>query len=318
MKKIILILCAAAALAASPSVSAAAEQALPPKIGITYVKSPLNVPSIVAKQLGLFEAEFPGVTLSFPELTEGPKQTAALAAGEIAVASCLGATSAILAASEGLDLRIIGIYSRAPKAFMIVVKDPAIKSVDDLRGKKVAGPKGTILHQLLAAALAERGMTVKDVEFNSMDIPSSAGALSNGSVSAALLAGPAAANALKDGARVLKNGEGLVDATIVIATTNKYFRQYPAVIEKFSEAHRAALAWINKNPKQAKEMTRKETGLSSESVEAMYDWYDFDPRVKNADVEELNRTQDFMIGNGLQRKRIDVGTIIEDTGLWGN
>lgn len=47
-------------------------------------------------------------------------------------------------------------------------------------------------------------------------------------------------------------------------------------------------------------------------------WYDFSPRVKKTDVEELNRTQDFMIDNGLQRKRIDVCAVIEDTGRWSN
>ena len=54
----------------------------PAKLAIPYVKAPLNVPSIVAKYNKSFEAAYPGVALSFPELTEGPKQTAALAAGE--------------------------------------------------------------------------------------------------------------------------------------------------------------------------------------------------------------------------------------------
>lgn len=277
----------------------------PAKLAVTYVKAPLNVPSIVAKYNKTFEAAYPGVALTFPELTEGPKQTAALAAGEIGIASCLGSTSALLAASEGLDIRIVGVYSRAPKAFMIVVKDPAIKSVRDLKGKKVAGPKGTILHQLLAAALEKEGMSVKDVQFVQMDLPSGANALSNGSVDAALLAGPAAYNTLASGARMLRNGEGLVDATIVIATTEKFMKQYPKAVETFMAAHKKSIEWMKKNPQAAKEMTQKETGLPMAGVEAMYPWYDFDPRIRKADIEELVRTQQFMLDNGLQRKKID-------------
>ncbi|NLX84703.1 MAG: ABC transporter substrate-binding protein, partial [Synergistaceae bacterium] len=72
---------------------------MPRKMGITYVKAPLNVPSIVAKYNMTFEKAYDGVDLSFPEITEGPKQTEAMAAGEIGIASCLGSTSAILAAS---------------------------------------------------------------------------------------------------------------------------------------------------------------------------------------------------------------------------
>lgn len=282
----------------------------PAKMGITYVKAPLNVPSIVEKELKLFEASFPGVALSFPELTEGPKQTAALAADEIAIASCLGSTSAILAASEGLDLKIVGIYSRAPKAFMIVVKNPSFKTVADLKGKKVAGPKGTILHQLLAAALASEGMGAKDIEFISMDLPSAASALANGSVDAALLAGPAAFNALSSGAQMLRNGEGLVDATIVIATTQNFLSRYPDTVAQFLNTHNKALEWIEKNPDKAKAITQKETGLPAEGVDMMFPWYDFNPQIKASDVEELKKTQEFMLENGLQRKKIDIGTLI--------
>jgi sulfonate transport system substrate-binding protein len=284
----------------------------PAKMGITYVKAPLNVPSIVEKDRKMFEQAFPGVALSFPELTEGPKQTAALAAGDIAFASCLGSTSAILAASEGLDLKIIGIYSRAPKAFMIIVNDPKIKSVKDLKGKKVAGPKGTILHQLLAAALASEGMSMKDIEFISMDLPSGASALANGSVSAALLAGPAASNALAAGSRMLRNGEGLVDATIVIATTADFMEKYPETVAQFLATHKKALAWIKAHPEEAKEMTQKATRLSKEAVDRMFPWYDFSTDVQFSDVDELNKTQNFMFENGLQRKKIDVTALIAE------
>ena len=300
----------AALLVLSVAVTGAFASDMPEKLGITYVKAPLNVPSIVAKYNMVFEKAYEGVDLSFPEITEGPKQTAALAAGEIGIASCLGSTSAILAASEGLDVRIIGIYSRAPKAFMIVVKDPAIKSVSDLKGKKVAGPKGTILHQLLAAALDKEGMSVKDVEFVQMDLSSGANALATGSVDAALLAGPAAYKALTSGSRMLKNGEGLVDATIVIATSEKFAKSYPKAVSKFMESHKETLGWIKKNPGKAAEMTQKETGLPMEGVKMMTPWYDFDSTIRKADIEELIRTQNFMIENGLQRNKIDVKSII--------
>ena len=306
MKKVLLAVMIVLSVAAG--VAFAAE--MPEAMGITYVKAPLNIPSIVAKYNQVFEKTYPGVSLSFPEITEGPKQTAALAADEIGIASCLGSTSAILAASEGLDVKIIGIYSRAPKAFMIIVRDPAIKSVKDLRGKKVAGPKGTILHQLLAAALNKEGMSVKDVEFVQMDLSSGANALSSGSVDAALLAGPAAYKALTSGARMLKNGEGLVDATIVIATTEKFAKKYPEAVSRFLKAHKNTIGWIKKNPDKAAEMTQKETGLPMEGVKMMTPWYDFDSKIRKSDMDELAKTQQFMIENGLQRNKIDVDSLI--------
>ena len=152
----------------------------PETINMTYVKSPLNIPSIIEKKDQVFEKAFKddGITITYSDLDAGPKQTEALAAGKIDVCHALGGTSAILARANGIDLTVVGVYSRAPEAFMIMTKDPSIQSVKDLKGKKIAGPKGTILHQLLLAALAKEGMSADDVQFVSMGIPQAAAALS--------------------------------------------------------------------------------------------------------------------------------------------
>lgn len=70
-----------------------------------------------------------------------------------------------------------------------MAKDPAIKTTADLKGKKVAGPKGTILHQILIAALDKEGFAPSDVKFLSMGIPESVNAMMTGSVDIALVAG---------------------------------------------------------------------------------------------------------------------------------
>ena len=73
----------AALLVLSVAVTGAFASDMPEKLGITYVKAPLNVSSILAKHNMVFEKAYGGVDLSFPEITECPKQTAALAACEI-------------------------------------------------------------------------------------------------------------------------------------------------------------------------------------------------------------------------------------------
>ena len=57
------------------------------------------------------------------------------------------------------------------KAFKLFAKDDSIKTAEDLKGKKVAGPKGTILHELLVSYLNNAGMTEDDIEFMAMGIP---------------------------------------------------------------------------------------------------------------------------------------------------
>lgn len=155
----------------SQPVSSAAPEFTVDKIGVTYVKSPLNVPSIVEKEKGIFAKAFEeyGLPVEYSNLTTGPEQTQALASGDIQFLYAVGATSVILSASNGADIKIISTYSRSPEAFrMFAGKDSKIQSAADLKGKKIAGPKGTILHELMVAYLATAGLTEKDVEFVSM------------------------------------------------------------------------------------------------------------------------------------------------------
>ena len=314
MTAIAFTVCATLALAgcADKKAPEAKKAAAPSSIKITYVKSPLNIPSIVDKNNQTIANSFAktNTKVSFPDINSGAKQTEALAAGSLDICSALGGTSAILAASNGVDVKIIGIYSRAPKAFNIMAKDPAIKTTADLKGKKVAGPKGTILHQILIAALDKEGYAASDVEFLSMGIPESVNAMMTGSVDVALVAGADVLRAEKAGAHIVANGENLVDATIVIAVSGKFLEQYPEAVKQYLAAHKENIAFMNANKAKAYELTAKETGLDASDVELMAPWYNFDPAITDKDIIELEKTQDFLLKTGMQTNKIDIKKMI--------
>jgi sulfonate transport system substrate-binding protein len=279
---------------------------------VTYVKSPLNIPSIIEKRLGLLEAEFGplGYTLSHPEITSGAQQTQAMAAGSVQVANCVGGTSLLLAASQGLDIKIAGIYSRAPKTYSLLVKDPSIQTIADLKGKKVAGPKGTVLHQLLLAGLKKAEVSPQDVEHIEMPIPTATAALMSGSIDGALAAGPAALKAVEGGARVLFDGEGLVEATILIGVSAKVLEELPDLPQRMMNVHRKALAYAAENPEEATKIVSEETEISPEQVEEMAKFYDFDPEIREQDIKELENTMQFLIEAELATKYVDPASLI--------
>lgn len=281
---------------------------------VTYVKQPLNIPSIVdkANQTIVKGFEKDGTKVTFPEISSGAKQTEALAAGSLDIASCLGGTSAILAASNGADVKVVGIYSRAPKAFNIMVKDPAIKTAADLKGKRVVGPKGTILHQILAAALVKEKLSLKDVEFRSIGIPAAVNALLAGEADAALVAGADVLRAQRAGARILANGEGLVNATIVIGVSGKFLKEHPETVKKYMALHQESIDFMKKNQDKAFEFTAKETGLSPEDVKLMAPWYDFSTSITAKDLKDLEETQEFLLANDMQKKKIDIKSMIAE------
>lgn len=283
-------------------------------INISYVKAPLNVPSIVEKKKNLFESEFSkdDIKVAFPEITEGSKMTEAVAAGSLDFCNAIGATSVIMAAANGVNIKIIGMYSRAPKAFTIMAKNSSIKTVADLKGKKIAGPKGTILHQLLLGALKKENMKIEDVQFVNMGIPQGVSALMSGSVDVALVAGPTVPQAIEKGARIITTGEGILDASIVIAARGDFLDKHPDIAKRYMDVHAKSLDFMKNNLEETYKLASEETNISIDKVKEMYNWYDFNPKITDNDIKELEKTQDFLKENGMLKKTVDIKSLIKN------
>jgi len=301
---------AALAFALSAVVTSAVAAENPKTVRVTYVTSPFNVPSIVARQKGFIDEAFSplGIKVEYPEITSGAQQTQAIAAGEIDIASVLGGTSAILAKANGVDLKIVAAYARSPKAYYLMTRAEGPKALADLKGKKIAGPKGTVLNQLLVAALASQGLTLKDVEYINMDLPAARAALVSGQVDVATLAGANAVAVEKAGGKILTSGEGLINPTTVIAVRTAFLDQYPELVAAYLGAQKKALEFIAQNPEEALSLAAKDQKLSIDDARAQLPLYDFTPAMTEKDIANLNDDQTFMVEAGMlpKAKVIDI------------
>ena len=284
------------------------------EVAVTYVTAPLNVPSITEREIGAFEDAFAdaGIDVTYAELTTGPEQTAALASGDIQFLFAVGATSVILSAANGADIAIVDMYSRSPEAFMLVSGPEGPTTPAELAGRTIAGPKGTILHELLLAYLASGGLTADDVNLVDMTIPDAQAALAGGSVDVALLAGPAAASMLADGYTKVTDGTGLVGATIVVATSRTFAAEHPDVVRTFVQAHRDVLAYMDEHPDEVLALAAAETGLPEDVVREMFAMYDFSPEVTEADLAAMAATQEFMLANQMIEEPVDIADLVLD------
>ncbi len=283
------------------------------QIVLTYVKSPLNVPSMVEKDKFIFSNAFSKYNLPvvYSELTAGPDQTQALASGDIQFLYAVGATSVILAKANGADIKIINTYSRSPQSFVIFSKN-VIKGANDVRGKKVAGPKGTILHELLATYLNSIGLKESDIQFISMGIPESYAALSSGSVDMALLAGPSAYNTAKEGYNIVTTGEKLIEPVVVVATSEKFYNDNKELVDIFINAEKEVLDYMNNNYDDIISISAKETGLTEEAVEEMYPMYDFSIDITDKDIASMKKTEEFMRENKMIENNVDIDDLFID------
>jgi len=313
MKKKIISLVTAACMVATMLVGCGDTKAIEnlEKMVFTYVTAPLNVPSIVEKEKEIFGGFFEDmdIDVEYAELTSGADQTQALASGDVQVLYAVGASSVILAAANDADIKVLNMYSRSPKAFCMYAKDETISSPEDLRGKKIAGPAGTNLHELLVSYLATADMTIEDVDYVSMSIPEAKTALDGERIDVALVAGATAYQAGQQGYHMVADGEGLIDAIIAVAVTNDFYNKYPDVIQKLQQAQDEIARFMMENEKEALQMVAEELDLEVAAVEEMYQLYDFSTEITEEDKKGFQRPDDFMFVSGMIEKKLDVNKL---------
>lgn len=273
-------------------------------INITYVTAPFNLPLIVMKEKGYLDEELEkhNAKANFLIITSGAKQTQAMATGSVDIASVLGSSSAILAKANGAPIEIIGAFSRGPKAYMIMSMDKNITNIKQLKGKKIAGPKGTVLNQLLVAALAKEDLTINDIEYINMDIPAATSALLSGKIDAATIAGAHSIEAQKSGAYSIYDGEGLINPTTVIAARKAWVDDNPDLVDAYFIAHLKAIEFIDKNKDEAVLIAAKEQKISLNEASNQMKIYNFDPKLKEKDIINMNEDQLFMIENNMLKQ----------------
>lgn len=299
---------AEASTVAETSAEAADTETSIDKLTVTYVTSPLNVPTIIEKDQGIFEKEL-GVPVEYAELTSGADQTQALASGDVQVLYAVGATSVILSAANGADIKVLNMYSRSPKAFCMYSKDETLTTPESLKGKTIAGPTGTNLHELLVSYLAQAGMTLDDVNYVNMTIPDAKAGLDGGSVDVALLAGATAYNAEQQGYHLVADGEGLISALIAVATTQKFYDEHPDVIEKLAAAQDEIASYMADSQDKTMVTVAAALDLDVDAVKEMYGFYDFSTEITDADKEGFQKTADFMYESGMIENKLDVNTL---------
>lgn len=194
-----------------------------------------------------------GVSVKWTEFTAGPVQLEALNVGAIDFGD-VGEAPPIFAQAAGAPLAYVGATVPRPASEAVLVpKGSAIKTVADLKGKKVALNKGSNVHYFLVKLLEKHGLAYGDV--NPVFLPPSdaRAAFEKGSIDAWVIWDPffaAAEKALE--ARVLADATGVVGNRAYYFSSLGYADKNADVIkllieeidkvDQWGQANRGALA----------------------------------------------------------------------------
>jgi sulfonate transport system substrate-binding protein len=173
-----------------------------------------------------------GYTVSWKQYSGGPQLLEAVRTGEVDFAHS-GETPPIFAQAAGAPLLYIGHEPAAPEAEAILVpKDSPVRTVADLRGKKIGLNKGSNVHYLLVRALDKAGLKYTDVEVVSLPPAAGRAAFEKGAIDAWVIWEPyRAAAEMSLGARTIADGAGLVSNHEFFFAAKPFSEAHPQVID---------------------------------------------------------------------------------------
>jgi NitT/TauT family transport system substrate-binding protein len=232
----------------------------------------------------------------------------------------------ISSVAKGEDLVVVLTNDNSTGNDKIVISEQ-IKSIKDLKGKKVAAEEGTVDHFLLVQALQRAGMSIKDIQFVPMETSKAADAFVTGKVDAAAIFAPFTTKALKrPGSRELfssKDFPGSISDHLVFK--RKFVKEHPekvqAIVNSWFDTLKFISSGINRN--DADLIMAKRAGVT------MAEYKDYLDGTKIFDVEDnieafksgkdttylpqaAAETSKFLLENGLIKSKVDTSKLFDD------
>ncbi|MET0348689.1 MAG: aliphatic sulfonate ABC transporter substrate-binding protein [Rhizobacter sp.] len=263
----------------------------PEKVRIGFQKS--STLTILLKSRGTLEKALAplNVSVQWHEFTSGLPLLEALNVGAVDLTADVADAVPPFALAAGAKLTYYAIESPSPQAQAIVVrKDSPITSLAQLKGQKVAFAKGAGAHYLLLEALAQAGLSIKDIEPAYLTPADGRAAFENGSVTAWVIWDPfLAAVQRQSGARILQDGGKISAYRRFYLAASPYAQRRADVLNTVFAELKKAGEWVKANPGPAAEWHGPVIGLDAATVEAANQRRSY--RVQPVDAEALAEQQ---------------------------
>jgi sulfonate transport system substrate-binding protein len=249
-----------------------------------------------------------GIDVKWTEFPAGPVLLEGLNVGSIDFGT-VGEAPPIFAQAAGANLVYVANEPPAPLSEAIVVpKASTVKTVADLKGKKVVLNKGSNVHYLLVRALEKAGLDYKDINAVYLPPADARAAFERGSVDAWVIWDPflAAAERQLD-ARILADGQGLVTNHQFFLASRPYAEKNPEIVKIIVDELGKTDEWSRQNVKEVAAILSAQIGLPADIVELAASRYAYGvTSVNDAVLREQQKIADVFANLKLIPKKINV------------
>src|SRR5882672_11230043 len=186
------------------------------------------------------------------------------------VDTCIhGIAAFLLGAAAGEPVLIVANANNGGMAVMAGVNTD-IKTIKDLKGKKVAIWPGSTQEAVILERLRMEGMSIKDIQPIRLGFSDHAPALARGDIDAYVGAEPAPGISLANGFGVLVEypySTPIGPLNMILSASEKAVKENPERVKLVVDMHRKAIDYAMANPPQIVEVAMQKLGQQRKSIE---------------------------------------------------
>ena len=273
-----------------------------------------NPLSLVLKQQGWLEKDLAKQNIKVEwVLSQGSnKALEYLNGSSIDFGSTAGA-AALIGRANGNPLKAIYIYSKPEWTALVTGPKSTIKTVADLKGKRVAATRGTDPYIFLLRALDQAGLSEKDIELIPLQHPDGRAALEKGDVDAWAGLDPHMAKAeLESGAKLFYRNADF-NSYGVLNVRAEFAQQHPALVDQVLAAYEQARQWALAHPEELQKTLVTEAKLSDAVAARQLERTDFSNiNFGAAQIATITAAGDVLKKSGVIEQSIDVNKTVND------
>ena len=215
------------------------------------------------------------VEVKWLEFAAGPQLLEGLNLGSIDF-GYVGEVPPIFALAAGAPLVYTAYELPTPEAEGILVpKDSPIRSIADLKGKKVAFNKGSDVHWLVVKALEDAGLKYGDIQPAYLAPADARAAFQNGAIDAWAIWDPFFVAAQRQlGARVLTTAKGIVSRHQYFVSTRSFSGKNAEIVKVLMQQLSETGQWVRDNYAEAAKELAPIQGLEPDIIEASLRHYE--------------------------------------------
>ncbi|MGF1987751.1 MAG: aliphatic sulfonate ABC transporter substrate-binding protein [Nostoc sp. ZfuVER08] len=241
------------------------------KVAVINIGYQLGTPGLnLLKARGLLEKQFApqGIQVKWISFRGGPPMMEAMAANSVDIGN-VGNLPPIFAQAGGNPVVYVAATdSNAGAQAIIVPKNSPIKTLADLKGKKLAIQKGTALQYLALKALASAKLTLNDIQPVYLTIPDSTTAFEGGNVDALPISDPyLASKELNGDIRVLVRGSDVAPQRAYYIATENFTKNHPDLLKIILSEQRNVEEWAKTNANEVAKLLAEQTKYKQEAWE---------------------------------------------------